>query len=310
MLKTPFFSICIFLCAIFSTNRIYASDHFSNALRIFSERHYFVASIEFERAIFYETDNSKIAECKYYKSVCYKELGENSKALGELSGINLFRIPDSLFFLIKYEQALCNFLNNDPGQSIWNIDEIRFRLPDSASTIEIVPLNILCCNALRKWDEATKLWNYLLDNSNLADSVKADLKFKVHDLYGKKNIPRFLSQKKAENLSRFIPGSGQIYDGAFFEGTFNFVLNASLLTFSFYEFYTQYYITGYLVGLGLFNKTYHGGMHRANLLAGEKNLEGIRKINLASSRLLLKISDNVSQGRAGYQRSPDRFKIN
>ena len=163
MLKTRFFLICIFLCVTFSINRTFASDYYSNAFRIFSEGKFYVASIEFERAIFYEADNSKIAQCKYYKSICYKELGDSLRALKELSEINMFNLPDSLFFLIRYEQAVCNFLNNDPNQSLWNIEEIRYRFPDSLKTMDIVPLNILCLNSLRKWDEAIKLWNYLFE---------------------------------------------------------------------------------------------------------------------------------------------------
>jgi len=297
MLKTRFFSICTFLCVILSTNRIVASDHFLNALRIFSERQYFAASVEFERTIFYESDNVKIAQCKYYKSLCYKGLDDRNKALEELSEINMFNLPDSLFFLIKYQQALCNYLNNDPNQSLWNLDEIRFKFPDSSKTLDLIPLNIICLNALRNWDEAVKLWNYLIDNSELKDSVRNDFSSKVINLYSKKNIPKYHSPKKAENLSRFIPGSGQMYSGAVFEGAFNFLMNASLLTFSFYEFYYQYYFTGYLVGLGTFNKTYHGGMHRANLLADEKNLDGIREFNYSASSLLLSILDSKSSTR-------------
>jgi hypothetical protein len=292
MLKTRFFSICIFLFVTLSTNRIIASDHFSNALRIFSERQFFIASIEFERAIFYESDNVRIAQCKYYKSLCYKELEEPGKSLEELSKINLYNLPDSLFFLIKYQQAFCNYLNNDPIQSLWNIDEIRFRFPDSSGLSEIIPLNIVCLNAVRRWDEAVNLWSYLLDNSGLQDSARNVLISKVNNLYSKKNIPKYCSPVKAGNLSRFIPGSGQMYSGAVFEGTFNLLMNASLLTFSFYEFYYQYYFTGYLVGLGVFNKTYHGGIHRANILAEEKNLDGIRKFNISASSLLINIIES------------------
>jgi hypothetical protein len=289
MLKTRFFSICIFLCVILSTNRIYASDYYANALRIFSEGKFFVASIEFERAIYYETDNIKIAQGKYYKSLCYKGLGENIKALAELSEINLFNLPDSLFFLIKYEQAFCNYSNNDPDQSIWNIGEIRFRFPDSLRIYDIIPLNILCLNALREFDGASDLWKYFLDNSGLKDSVKKDFEAKVNILYDNRNIPKFRSPKKAENLSRFIPGSGQMYCGALLEGAFNLLMNTAILGYSFYEFYSHYYFTGYIVGLGIFNKTYTGGMHRANLLAGEKNLNAMNKFNLKASALMIRV---------------------
>ena len=290
MLKTRFFSICIFLCVILSTNRIYATD-FTNALRIYSEGQFFIASIEFERAIFNESDNGRIALCKYYKSLCYKELGNTKKVLDELSDVNFYNLPDSLFFLIRYEQALCNYLLGDVNQSLWNIEEIRIKYSDSLNTIDIIPLDILCLNSVGKWDEATVLWNYYLENAGLQDSVKNDFMLKVKKLYGRKNIPEYFSPKKAENLSRFIPGSGQMYCGAVLEGSCNLLMNAAILGYAGFEFYSKYYFTGYFAGLGLFNKTYTGGMHRASLLAEEKNKENLNDFNLQNSMLLLKVLD-------------------
>jgi hypothetical protein len=292
MLKTRFFLICIFLCAILSTNRIRASDYYSNALRIFQEKKFYDASIEFERAIFYETDINRIPLFKYCKSLCYKELGENVKALEELGEINMFNVSDSLFYLIRYQQALINYLNKEPDMALWNISELRLRFPDPTKIIEIIPLNILCLNTTRNWDEANKLWNYLLENSGLDNSLEKKFKAEVNNLYNKKSIPRFHSPKKAENLSRFIPGSGQIYSGAVFEGSVNFLLNASFLGFALYEFYTEYYITGYFVGLGIFNKTYHGGMRRAGLIAEQKNSTSLRKFNLECSSLIIKVLES------------------
>lgn len=292
MLRTRFFLICIFLCAILSTSRIIAADYYSNALRIFHEKKFYAASIEFERAIYYETDINKIPLFKYYKSLCYKELGENVKSLEELGEINMFNVSDSLFFLIRYQQALINYLNNDPDKSLWNIAEIRSRFPDSTKIVDIIPLNILCLNTTRSWDEAHKLWNFFLDNSAMDNSLKAKFKAEVNNLYNKRNVPRFHSPKKAENLSRFIPGSGQIYSGAVVEGSVNFLINASFLGFALYEFYTEYYITGYFVGLGLFNKTYHGGMRRAGLLAEQKNSTALKKFNLDTSSLMIKILES------------------
>jgi hypothetical protein len=292
MLKTRFCSTCIFLCVILSSGRIFASDYYTNAFRIFSEGRFYEASIEFERVIFYETDNNKIALCRYYKALCYKGLGDTHRSLSVLSEINLYSLPDSLFFLIRYEQALGNYLNNDPNQSIWNLEEIRFRFPDSSKTKDIMPLNILCLNTLRKFEEARKLWIYLLDNSGLEDSVREGYKTKMEILYNRKNIPKALSPKKARTLSRIIPGSGQIYCGAVPEGALNFLMNASLLGFAFYEFYYKYYFTGYFAGLGLFNKIYSGGIHRAELLAGENNIKRMNNFNREVSTLLIRVIDS------------------
>ncbi len=291
MLRTRFFLICTFLCVILSTNRLVAGDYYSNAIRIFNEKKFFEASIEFERAIFYETDLSRIALFKYYKSLCYKELGDNTESLDELSDINLFNVSDSLYFLIRYQQALCNYLNNNPGQALWNIGELRLHIPDSSKIIKIIPINILCLNATNKFDEAHSLWNYFINNSDIESASKSSIKTEIDNLYKKRNLPRFHSPKKAENLSRFVPGSGQMYSGAIGEGTVNFLINASLLSFAAYEFYSEYYLTGYFVGLGLFNKTYHGGMHRAGLLAEQMNKEAITKFNLKNSVLMIRILD-------------------
>ena len=303
MSKTRFFSICIFLCVISSINRIYASDYLSNALGIFSRGQLFSASIEFERAIFYEKDKNIIAKCKYYKSCCYEGLGETQKALDELNGINLFNLPDSLYFLIRYEQALCNYLSNDPEQSLLNIEEIKDRFHDSLKTDDIIPLNILCLNALKRWDDAFNLWISFLDKSVLQDSVKQVLKTRISLMYKNKNLPKFRSPRKAQNLSRFIPGSGQMYCGKVLEGSFNLLMNASILGYAFYEFYTHYYFTGYFVGLSLFNKTYNGGMHRAYLLAEEKNLSQINKFNRQNISLLIILMnsrDKRKSGNSGY----------
>ena len=289
MLRIRFFSICIFLFGILSTDRIDASDNFMNALRLYNEGKFFVASIEFERAIFYETDIPKIAQCKYYKSLCFKNSGELVRAIDELDGISLYNLPDTLLFLIRYESALCNYLNNDPNKAIWLIDEIRLSNTGSTDVLNITPLNILCLNSIRKWEDALNLWNFLIMNSDLDEPERKKLTEEIDEIYNDKGLPKFKKPGKAENLSRFIPGSGQIYSGAFGEGSFNFLMNVSILGFAAYEFYTQYYFTGYFVGLGLLNKTYNGGIRRAGILADKRNQKTMDEFNLRVSSIMIKV---------------------
>jgi hypothetical protein len=288
MLKIRYFLIFIFLSGIVTTGRLNASDNFLNALRFYNEGKYFVASIEFERALFYETDLSKIATCKYYKSLCYKKTGEITKALDELDGVNLFNLPDTLTLLIRYESALCNYINNDPNKAIWLIDEIKLNYSDTTEFKNILPLNILCLNSVRKWEDAKKMWHYLLLNSDLRDQERDSLFNEIEMLYNEKNLPVYKKPVKAENLSRFIPGSGQIYSGAIGEGAFNFLINASVLGFAAYEFYTQYYFSGYFVGLGLLNKTYNGGIRRAGIIAERRNQKTIDEFNLRISSIMIR----------------------
>ena len=291
MLKTRFYLICIFLFALFSANRLYAADYFARALRIYSEGKFYEASIEFERAIFYENDNAKIARYKYYKALCYRNLGENARAVEELNGINLFSASDSLYYRVKYEQALCNFLNQKAQEALWNLEDLKLKLADTSKYYDIIPLNILCLNTVRDWSGALKLWDYYIDHSGLGDSAVKACRREIQVLYIKRNTPGYYSPDKAENWSRFIPGSGQIYCGAVAEGSFNFLIHAGLLAYSFVEFYNRFYLTGYFTGLGVFYKFYMGGMHRARILADTRNREGIRKFNAGNVSFMMRISE-------------------
>lgn len=107
------------------------------------------------------------------------------------------------------------------------------------------------------------------------------------NLYGKKKRVRIKSINKAENLSRFIPGSGQIYAGNTGEGIVNFLINASVLTFAGFQVYNGFYITGYLAGLGFFNKTYHGGIKRAGVVASRKNEKLMVDFNSKINQIIL-----------------------
>jgi hypothetical protein len=183
---------------------------------------------------------------------------------------------------------------------------MRFR--DTSEVIDIMPLNILCLNTLNKYDDAKRIWMYYLDKSGLQDSDIKENRAKINKLYSGKNLPEYRSPDKAENLSRFVPGSGQMYSGALMEGTFNFLMNASLLGFAFYEFYTRYYFTGYFVGLGIFNKTYHGGMHRARILADGKNLESMRKFNSQNCSVMIIIM-NARNSRLSVPQETSPIKV-
>jgi len=279
---------------LFSVNGIYASDYFSHALKIYYEGRFFEASIEFERAIYYETDSTRIELCRYYKSLCYKGLGKYDKALEELVNVDVEPMNDSLFLDFQYERVLCSYLLKDLNQALNNIDRIYMRFKDTSKILEVIPLNILCLNACREWDNAQILWNFYINNSRLNDSVKNNFKQEVKSLYSKKNLPRFHFAGKAETLSSFLPGSGQIYNGAVLEGSFNAIINLTFLYYTFSQSYSKHYFTGYFIGLRLFNKFYAGGIRRARSLTEEKNENGVKAFNLENISLMSRFINTKS----------------
>jgi len=270
-----FFLSFIFLCGIFSNSN--ASGLKGDSL--YASGRYFEASIEYERMIFNAESKTDLYCFKYKKALCYKQLKEFDRALNELQPIYFPNANDSLFQRIYYEQSLLFYLIGEPTKALWKIDEYFHRNNDTTSYRIFMPLRLLSLNETLQWSEAKECFLRLIKMQNFTAAKEAEMKQLVNKLYEKKNLPHIKSIKKAENLSRFIPGSGQIYAGKTGEGIVNFLLNASILAFSANQVYNGFYITGYLAGLGFFNKTYQGGIKRSGILASQKNDELIVNFN-------------------------------
>lgn len=265
-----FFSF-IFLCGIFLTSS--ASTLKSDSL--YASGKYFEASVEYERLIFQAENQENLNYYRYRKALCYKKMKQFDLALNELQPIYFPNPEDSLYRLVCYEQSLCYYLNGEPARALWKTDEYFHRSADSASFRFFMPVKILSLNETFQWDEAKKCFLEYINMQHFSSVQKTEMEKAVTDLYGKKSRPHIKSSEKAENLSRFIPGSGQIYAGNTGEGIVNLLINASVLTFAGVQVFNGFYITGYLAGLGFFNKTYHGGIKRAGVLASQRNKKSL-----------------------------------
>lgn len=246
---------------------------------LYASGRYFEASIEYERLIFNTGSQADLYYNKYKKALCYKYLMRFDRALEEFQSMYFPNSNDSLFQRVCYEQSLCFYLNGEPAKALWKIDDYFHRSADTASYRIFMPVRLLSLNETLQWGEAKECFLRLIQLQNFAPAKEAEMNQLVNKLYEKKNLPRIKSIKKAENLSRFIPGSGQIYAGKTGEGIANFLLNVSILAFSANQVYNGFYITGYLAGLGFFNKTYQGGIKRSGILASQKNEELIVNFN-------------------------------
>jgi tetratricopeptide (TPR) repeat protein len=277
-----FYFSFIFLCGIFLSSKGTSLKGDS----LYASGQYFEASIEYERMIFKAESQAKLYYYKYKKALCYKQLKKFDRALDELQPMYFSNSGDSLFLRVFYEQLLCLYLNGEPTKALWKIDEYIHRSSDTTSHRFFLPIKLLCLNETFQWDEAQKCFIRFIQLQNFTPEKEAEMQQMVHDLYKKRNLPHIKSVKKAENWSRFIPGSGQICAGKTGEGIVNFLINASLLAFAAQQAYNGFYITGYLAGLGFFNKTYHGGMKRAGILSSQRNKELIFGFNSRINAIL------------------------
>ena len=273
----------IFLFGIFSTS--IASSPKADSL--YRSGKYFEASIEYERLLFRERTQSNLNYFRYRKALCYKQMKQFDRVLSELQSIYFSDPEDTLYRLVSYQQSLCLYLSGEPAKALWKIDEYFHRSADSALFGIFMPVKIMALNETFQWDEARKCFLEFVARQHFSDEKEAELIQRVTTLYDRKNRPRIKSVSKAEDLSRFVPGLGQIYAGKAGEGVVNFLINASILTFAVYQVYQGFYITGYLAGLGFFNKTYHGGMKRAGDIAAQKNQELLVGFNRDINKLIL-----------------------
>jgi tetratricopeptide (TPR) repeat protein len=270
-----FFFSFIFLCGIFSSS--IASEHKGDSL--YAWGNYFEASIEYDRSIFNAEKQANISTLRYKKALCFKKMLNFGRALEELQPLFFSNPEDSLYQQVCYEQSLCYYLNGESQKALWKIDEYYHRCTDTTTFSVFMPIKILSLNESQQWEEATECFMKFIQTQSFVAEKESEMQQMVINLYKKKKRPHFKSVNKAENWSRFIPGSGQIYSGKTREGLVNFLLNATILAFTAQQIYTGFYITGYLAGLGLFNKTYHGGIKRAGVIATQRNMEEFERFN-------------------------------
>ncbi|HCU61550.1 MAG TPA: hypothetical protein DGC94_10620 [Prolixibacteraceae bacterium] len=236
--------------------------------------------------LFHSPDVATQHYFKYRKAQCYKQLKDFSRALEELQSIYFNNSSDSLYMRVCYEQSLCLYLNGEAPKALWKIDEYIHRSKDSTSFQYFMPIKLLCYNETQQWNEAKGCFVQFIKAQTFSQEKEKELTDSIEWLYTRKNLPRMKSADRAETWSRFIPGAGQIYAGHTGEGITNFLINASILTFAGIQAINHYYITGYLMGLGFFNKTYHGGMKRAVTLAQERNKEEMIRFNSKINQMI------------------------
>lgn len=239
--------------------------------------------------MFYSNNRNEINYCKYQKALCYKNSENYTDATNELNSIYFNTTTDSLYFYVTYQLALCNYLNNDPVKALWKIDEFINRTHDTIGYLNLIPIKILCSNEQQEWESSKADLLFLINSSTCSRDEKQQLINRINFLYTPKQLPRIVNVEKAQTMSKFIPGLGQMYAGNIGEGIINLLINSSVLAFSIHQFYFRYYITGYFAGLGLLNKTYHNSAILAKRVAEESNNEKLSQINQEIISILQKI---------------------
>jgi hypothetical protein len=267
--------IFIFLCALFTASR--AQGTFRTADSLFKKGDFRNAAIEYERIIYLTNDHYITNHSVYRKAICYKALGEYSRASQQLLRISYYGTTDSAQFLYHYETALCSFLAGNFEDTHSQLLQIRQYTRDVNLLKTIFLLEALNNNERGDYTAARESFNQFFDayySAAKADSLKEV--FGVY--YSRRGLPRIKSQKTADILE-YLPGLGLLYAGYAIPGIFNFLLNAVCLSAGVYEIYYGFYFTGYFAGAAILSKFYFGGRSLTEKMVAKRNYMEKRKFN-------------------------------
>lgn len=175
-------------------------------------------------------------------------------ALRELKRIKNDSIID---YSVDYEIALNSYLINDINSSYNTL----YNIPDSIklNNQSYLFLLLLVLNESEKWEELKKIFD--------TDSLIKDR--------GYNNIPTNFDSKSpilASDLSKFLPGLGQIYTQNYFKGVISFSLVAGFIGLGFYQYIAGNYIIATVGGVYPALRFYSGGKHYSYNLALKYNL--------------------------------------
>ncbi|MFP4041284.1 MAG: tetratricopeptide repeat protein [Bacteroidales bacterium] len=291
---TKYFLIFIFLSVAFSIKSEAQKEdsHLDIADEYFSTKKYLKASIEYERVLYNNNNDPNLSNTAHYKkALCYRFLKRNEDALSELERISLFHADDTFKNKIHYEKSFNLLLLDKPKEALLQINQINVNSLPSNSAKNIIPLKILVLNKSREWDKAEKTFSGWINSLNLTQEEKKQWIDTLKTIYTEKNLPKDYSAEKAHNLSRFIPGAGQIYTGHIWEGAGSFIFNAAAIGAGIHQVWNGFYFTGYIGGFGIFYKSYFGGMERASNLAKKKKDIEMTEFNNDCAKIISQILD-------------------
>ena len=230
------------------------------------------AIIAYEYSAFTSLNNTDRTIALLKKAECLLESGKIERSESTLSRLNFYNLNDSLQYESRYKSALYSYLNQNFEESISQLSIIEQFLPIENS-IKSKPLFALALNETRRWNEAKEqmiLWNNYV---NANDSCKlATYDIAIKNIYDKKNQPKYRDPAKALIWAQIIPGSGQLYSGYFFDAAFTSIMVLSGIGIAAYGvFVAKYYITGVLLGYGIFQRFFIAGQNRSEFLANKRN---------------------------------------
>ncbi len=264
-MTTRFCLICTFLCGICSIGKgqVTAGDS------LFSSGQYVAARVAYERVLFGTTEPDAVFAASMGKARCLKQQGLYASTVTFLNGQLQSNLPDSLLYRLRHEQILNAYLAGQFENTLSLVERLPYLHPNASPAPMLLAIRVLSLNELQRWPTADTAYH------ELAALVTADST--LPNPY--RALPRLKSEKKAQWLSTFIPGAGQLYAGRPGEAVVSVLVQSAGLYFGITSFINGYYLSAWGVGAGLFGSFHAGGIRRAEVLVRQRNQQRANAFN-------------------------------
>jgi len=279
------FTICIFHFAGYSGK---PSPQFQFADSLRDESHFEWAALEYERVCYQTFDNVTRTIALIKKANCLLSLDKPIAAQKTLLRISYFSLNDSLVYASRFLTGYASYLIKDfeQGKSQFFLIE---QFLDTTYQAASAPLYALTLNELREWDKAKErleLWASQITNIKARDSLQRVICI----AYSDKNYPKYRNPETASILSTIIPGSGQLYSGYVADALFTILMTSAGLGIAAVGIFVfKYYVTGVVIGIGIFQRFWSAGAKRSSYLANKRNYIRLRNYNSQLSTMILSL---------------------
>jgi TM2 domain-containing membrane protein YozV len=280
-MTTKFCLICTFLCGICLIGKAQTtSTGLSAADSLFASGQFLAARVGYERVLFVANEEPVTKfSAVIGKARCLKQQGLYGAAATFLNGQIQTNYPDSLQYWLRHEQILCTYLAGQFENTLSQIERLPYLHPSTLPSPLLMAVRVMTLNELRRWPEADTAYH------TLAKYVRADTT--RPNPY--QQLPRLKSEKKAQWLSTFIPGAGQLYAGKPGEAALSILVQSAGLYFGITSFLQGYYLSAWGAGAGLFGSFHAGGVRRAEVLVQQLNQKRATVFNRQARQQVLEL---------------------
>lgn len=272
-----FFLICMFLCAGFfhswGGNTAIETNVFLVADSLMASGNFFEAAIAYEKVFFFSGNTQTRIKANLRRAKALGNQGEFGRAINDLQRSAHIRTFPGLHFDVLFQMAFCDYMMGNYSQALSRLKQLKHFYPEKSDHQDVLLLSSLAAIMAEDTEQAAESARLLAVSGDFDTEQEKRLLNDISMVFARDEFPKIRSQERAANLSTFLPGAGHLYAGYPARGFINAASQAISLGLTVLMAYNGLYASGFVIGLGMFQSFYFGGIRQASFLVHQRNLK-------------------------------------